>query len=247
MKGVYPILTGVLMALGSLTLGAAPGLAFCPVPNPPRVCTEFFRANAVFVGTVVYVTQKPGGDDFIEGWTYELKVKKKYKGIDKSIVEVFSSNDSARLPLRLGHTYLLFPETNDDGILQIYGCGNSDELPKANAAIRQIRHLIKHKSKKGSAGDIGGQVNTTYDYETGTPVEYFAGIIVTARAGKDSYRSMTDKYGSFHIRVPAGRYTVETSSSEWEVTPVDISYERPDNVEIEDGGCADLAFQARRR
>lgn len=207
-----------------------PALAFCLVPNPPRVCTEFFKASAVFIGTVTSVVEKKGEDDFIDGWVYKLNVKKNYRGLNKSSVEVFTANDSGRFPLEKDRTYLLFP-VEHGGALEIYGCGNSAELPKASAAIGQIEDVLRNQSQ-GSGGDIGGQIDR------------LAGINVVAKGKEASYQTSTDSQGSFHLHVPAGHYSVEAKSPDWAVSPVDISYERPDNVEIHNGGCADLASHA---
>ncbi len=211
-------------------LAPGPSFAFCPVPNPPRVCTEFFMAGAVFVGTVTSVTERMGQDDFIDGWVYKLDVKKNYRGISKSSVEVFTANDSGRFPLKKDHTYLLFPD-EDDGIFEIYGCGNRAELPEADAAIRQIDDLLRNESK-ASGGDIGGQVDAV------------SGIPVIAKGAKGNFQTVTDQHGTFHIHVPAGHYSVETKSSDWVVRPIDVSYQRPEQIEIHNGGCADLALHA---
>jgi hypothetical protein len=51
---------------GIAVVARGPALAFCPVPNPPRVCSEFFKASAVFVGTVTSVSEKIDQDGFID-------------------------------------------------------------------------------------------------------------------------------------------------------------------------------------
>lgn len=157
-------------------------------------------------------------------------MKQNYRGIDKSSVEVFTANNSGRFPLEKDRTYLLFPEKHD-GIFEIYGCGNGAELPEAEPAIRQIDNLIRDESK-ASGGDIGGQIDA------------IPGITVIAKDAKGSFQTVTDQHGRFHLHVPAGRYSVETKSSDWVVSPIDISYQRPEHIEIHNGGCADLAMHA---
>jgi hypothetical protein len=131
-------------------------LAFCPEPNPPRICTEFFKAAAIFVGTVISVTEKQGKDDLISGWTYRLNVNRSYPGATKSPIEVFSSKASGLFPLQKNHTYLLFP-IEHDGVLEIDGCGNGAESSEADRAIRQLDDLRRNQQIV-SGGDIGGRI-----------------------------------------------------------------------------------------
>jgi hypothetical protein len=228
-----------IFALTALVFEAQPALAFCPVPDPPRVCSEFFQASAVFAGTVISVSARSDTDGFIAGWTYLLKVKKDYRGQKTPFVKVFTANDSGRLPLTKGSTYILFPSLND-GTLQIYGCGNSVNVSQAKAqgVIRQLDNVIAHMNED-TGGDIGGQITTE-------PVQNLRGITMIATSDGRTYRAATNDDGIFHIHIPAGLYTVKSESNKWVVSPFDISWERPDHVEIHNGGCADLALHAFR-
>jgi len=234
-SGAFLMACAAFSAIWLLRSGSA--FAFCPDPNPPRVCTEFFEASAVFIGTVVSITEKPGEDDFIDGWFYRLNVTKTYRGAVKSTVEVFTANDSGRFTLEKDVTYLLFP-VEHNGIQEIYGCGNSAEISAATGTIRQLDKIIENR-KAASGGDIGGRVAS--DPGGNNPV---AGIKIVARAEGNTYAGMTAKDGRFHIHVPAGHYIVEGQSSDWRVSGKDISWDRPDDIEIHDGGCADLALHA---
>ena len=72
----------------------------------------------------------------------------------------------------------------------------------------------------------------------------YRGSLWSQKVRKGNFQTVTDQHGTFHIHVPAGHYSVETKSSDWVVRPIDVSYQRPEQIEIHNGGCADLALHA---
>lgn len=213
-------------------------MSFCQQPNPPRVCAEFFVADAVLTGKVISVRYLPQGlPGHDPGWLYGLKVLRMYRGPAQAVVKVYTENNSARLPLEKNRTYLLFAY-RADRILEIYGCGNSSGLSRAGAALKQIDEVLKHEESH-SGGNIGGRVELAEG-----KVADMAGIRVTAQGGSGIYHALTDSSGQFAVQVPAGTYSLRAESSAWNVSPYDLSFNRPDNVVIHDGGCAELQFLA---
>jgi hypothetical protein len=200
------------------------------------VCTEFFRSEVVLTGTVVSVREWPTAGANREGWFYRVRVTRSYRGAARRFVEVFTGDDSARLPLVNGHSYLLFARKYE-GRLTIDNCGNSVELSEAVESIHQIETVLENM-KSASGGDIGGRILV------GPGDARPAGIKVTAKRGNKKYTDITDETGSFRIHVPPGRYTVWPETSEWTVTPHDLSYDNEDHVVVARGGCAELQFMA---
>lgn len=92
-------------ALTSWLLLASCAYAACPLPHP-KVCAEFYKSRAVVIGTVVSEEAVDMGDT--DGWLYRLNVTRVFKGAVMDKLSVFTENASARLPLRVGLTYLLF-------------------------------------------------------------------------------------------------------------------------------------------
>ena len=209
--------------------------AVCRAPSP-RVCAEFFHSDAVFTGTVVSVQEWPKPEASPGGWFYRLKLTKSYRGPSPDLVEIFTGNDTGRFPLEKGKSYLIFAYKNN-GVLNIDNCGNSGELSKAGEAIQQIESLVSNM-KSASDGDIGGRV------VVGQKDASAAGITVTAKGGGKTYTGVTDEEGWFHIHVPAGKYVVWPETTQWIVTPYDLSYDNEDHVSIEPGSCAELQFLA---
>jgi hypothetical protein len=209
--------------------------AVCRLPHP-RVCSEFFHSDAVFTGTVISVRESPRGQASPEGWFYRLKLTKSYRGPSQDVIEIFTGNDTGRFPLEKGQSYLVFTYKRN-GILNIDNCGNSAELSKAGEVIRQIESVVANM-KSASGGDIGGRVVVS---QQGASVR---GITVTAKGGGKTYAGVTDDEGWFHIHVPSGKYIVWPETSQWVVTPYDLSYDNEDHVSIESGSCAELQFLA---
>jgi len=140
---------GVVVAL-ALFVGSAD--AVCLEPHP-KVSAEFFKSDAVFVGTVLTESTVPEKDEAYGGWVYRLRIKKTFRGLVGDTVEVFTENSSGRYPLVVGETYLLFADTSD-GRLTITNCGNSSLLSQSEDLIRQIRMI-----KETSGGEIEGQIS----------------------------------------------------------------------------------------
>ncbi len=228
-----------LEAIGLLVLFGTPGLAVCPQPHP-RVCAEFFKSSPVFVGTVVSKRTVPYEGDFLDGWIYRLRVHRLFRGPTGNFVEVFTENSSARFPLDVGQRYLLFAERYG-GRFVIDSCGNSGLLSQAGETIRQIEEL----EKATAGGEIAGRILAGYgEGYLERPIE---GVRVTARGEQKTYATVTDREGRFRIVVPPGKYTVQTESSHWTVSPFDLSYDDPSKIVIHNGGCADLLFLADPR
>lgn len=83
----------------------------------------------VLIGTVVSKNNLPDPDEpgFWSGTLYTLKTEAILKGNPSSSVQVFSPNDSGRLPLDKGTRYILFLH-QIGGQLTVNACGNSAKL-----------------------------------------------------------------------------------------------------------------------
>src|SRR6266566_2048824 len=213
--------------VASVLLPEPPVLAVCPQPQP-IICAEFFKSDAVLVGTVVSETAVPGEADFIEGWTYHVGVSRAFRGPTVPTIDLFTENDSGRLRLKVGRQYLLFANRRE-GKWAIGGCGNSRLLKDAQGLITQIDQV-----GKGSSGKIYGRI-VSLPSQIGV-----SGVEVVARGATDIYRAVSGADGSFHITVRPGKYSVVVESAQ--VSPYDLSYDDPSNFEVRKGGCAQLQF-----
>jgi hypothetical protein len=130
-----------------------------------------------------------------------LRVQRTFRGAPARFLVVYTENDNARFPLKVGERYLLFV-FRVQGRLEINGCGNSAPLSEAGAAISAIE-AIRHA---GPYGEIEGRVRTKDAEEAGIP-----GIRVIAQ-GDRSYSTATVQDGWFQMRVPPGTYKLIVQS-----------------------------------
>jgi hypothetical protein len=231
------------VVLGMVFLVSLPAGAICR--ENPHVCAEFFRSDAVFVGTVVSIRDLPDPEDSdtTGGFFYRLKVATVYRGPSQETIEVYTGNDSGRLPLKLHHTHLLFASTID-GRLAI-GCGgNSAELAEAGSALRSIQRLLKTMNS-ATGSDIWGRIRTPDPRARGIP-----GVRVIAEGEAHTYSVLSDRLGRFRIHVPPGKYAVRivpprTVAAHWTITPFELSYYDPKALIMVRGECAEITFMAR--
>lgn len=217
-----PVLA-TLAALSAVPLAEA----VCPKPAP-RVCAEFFDADAVFIGRVLDARTEPPRGNTHEGWTYRVRVSRRWRGAGRSDAMVFTENSSGRLPLEVGREYLLFASVTD-GRLEITHCGNSG--PVGDRADR-IEELERLRGAKGAV--IEGHVAARPDW-TGVPSIEFR-VLGEGR----TYTAVSGPDGWFRVPVPPGKYTVKAQTDD--VDPFDLSYDDPESLRLQRGECAELQF-----
>jgi hypothetical protein len=210
-------------------------LAVCPKPHPP-VCAEFFHSDAVFVGTVTSVrSQQEAGE---AGWVYVLTVARLFRGSAQPVMQVFTEDASERFPLDKGKSYVLFAHAFPGG-LEIDSCGNSVEFGQGASIVHDLERVLSGIKSGASEGYLNVRVVESSDTEAG-----IEGIPLAVRGDTTTYSAVTGKGGWFHLHLPADKYTVQPQTSTWTVSSYDLSYDRPDNVVIHGGGCAELQFLA---
>ncbi len=117
------------------------------VNGHPSIASEFQQSKAVVVATVIgskHVPETQEGD-FLDGTMYEVKVERRFKGIDSPTLDIFSENSSGRFEMTTGETYLLFLY-EDHGRLSVDNCGHSDLASKSTRAIQQVTRMAHRKN-----------------------------------------------------------------------------------------------------
>lgn len=219
----------LLAVLTFLLLLTFPAVAVCPKPDP-KVCAEFLKDDAVFVGIVVSERTVPPKGYFYDGWLYRLRVQRVFRGPVGEFIDVFTENSSARFRLEVGREYLLFAAWQDDRFV-VGNCGHSGLLSEATTTIREIEQV-----GETSDGVIEGHV------AGGTLSEGVPGIRVLIRGEDQTFSVVTDEDGWFRMTVRPGRYSVQVQSPQ--VRPYDLSYDNPNDFVVSRGGCAQLQFRA---
>lgn len=215
--------------------------AFVPVPRA-MACMLYFRSDAVFTGEVISVKENQhtdAGEKVVDGWFYTLKVLRSYRGADAPTIQVYTSNDSGRLPLTAGKKYLLFAE-KDEGTLTIADDDISGEIKVSKQALKGLERILARKA--GEGGDVFGRVTEEEfsDSEGG-----IGGIHVNVKGPAGSASAVTNKNGWFHVHVAAGDYSATASAPNLVFESQDIAWEDSDNFQVPDGGCAEIQIQAR--
>jgi alpha-glucosidase (family GH31 glycosyl hydrolase) len=95
--------------------------AICPDPEP-TTNIKFAESDSAFIGMVVskrnYQNKKDAKDDFVTGRYFRFKVQEMLRGTGGKFIEVYENNDSARMGLKVGHTYLVFAQKRRGDKLQ---------------------------------------------------------------------------------------------------------------------------------
>jgi hypothetical protein len=221
----------VFSVLALWLLAASSSHAACPLPHP-KVCAEFYKSEAVVIGTVASEEVVDMGD--VDGWVYRLNVTRVFRGAATDELSVFTENASARLPLRVGGTYLLFVHEYE-GILEITSCGNSVPVSEAAEKIKELEEIAK-----ASNGTIEGRVVSYLPAPRGG-WKGLEAVRVVATGENGVYSVVTDRDGWFHITVPTGTYRARAEGPPPTVC-LDLSYDDSDDLVIEKGGCGQLWF-----
>jgi hypothetical protein len=153
---------GFLLLVG----GSQTALAYCSEGLDYSVPAEFRRSDVVAVVRAEAVNwldenrkptklkpplalgDIPGGLDPYVGAYYSVRLERAYKGNPPSTFQIFSENTTARTPLVMGKSLLVFltrAKQNDEfqrvGDLTVDSCGNSALAAKAPKTIRLVGQL----------------------------------------------------------------------------------------------------------
>ncbi|SRR6266568_2502573 len=222
----------LLIGLLSLFLNPA-AFAYCK-PLPRLICAEYSNSGAVVTATLLK-KEHFSPPDKQDWFIYTLETTKVLKGnIDKKF-RVYEENSSGRAPFiwKKGESYPLFLNPGGDiHTWWIYGCGNSGPMRESDFILKVIGSL---ESRTG--GLIQGLVRVG---NSSAPMQH---LTVEIRSVDKSYKTITTREGKFQQRVQAGHYKVQVvrAGSSFKKDELD-SYEDPVDVNIENGGCAQVVM-----
>jgi hypothetical protein len=206
--------------------------AVCMNPQPRLVCAEYFKKQTVVVAGLVrsrYIV--PKNDDAMDYHLYTLQTERVLRGQINPRFRVYEENSSGRAGFdwKQGETYLLFLSyIKQDRGWELDGCGNSGPISRSAAVLKEI-------DKINAAGDGAGGMITG-------EVWFDPGVTVIAQGDAGRFHAISDKEGHFHVHVPAGVYSVRAGRRGVRFVANDLSYELPNRVRIENGGCAQIRF-----
>jgi hypothetical protein len=214
---------------------AQSAMPFCYVPHPRLVCAEYYASKAVVKATLVqtHAIHDNNEPEAVIANSYQLQVISVLRGDVGEAVRVYEGNDSERATFRWikGRTYLLFLSYSPtDKAWGLDGCVNSGPLNASRVALAKIEAIKRHPDR--------GIIQRIVSENSLSSV--LPGVGVEAR-GKDGLHSTkTNDMGAFQMRVPIGRYELHATQNGFSFNKADISYEDPNNIRIEAGGCAQV-------
>lgn len=108
---------------------------------------EFNESDAIIVGTVTGKEHVPDIDPtFYAGILYFLRVEQIIKGTQKLELRLFSENTTARFPMEIDKSYLVFARRDNDifkntNTYWVNSCGNSKPARDATRELGKLRAM----------------------------------------------------------------------------------------------------------
>lgn len=259
---------GVLIgsvALVAAILWATIRLATALTLEPhPRVCSEYFRDELVFSGTVVDEHKVYNADGFLLEIIYDLKPIDIFKAQTETDIpkrdrgtlnEVYSANfgdggkgrepivqvrtgvNSGGRYLDVGQSYLLFAGVYDETerFARIGGGGNSSLLSEAKDTVAEIRR-IQAESDRATTGNVRGWIFNYSDPKVNN-------VRFVATSEELEFEAFTDPEGWFYFDLPPGSYRITPEPSLNGLGPFDLSYDDPEDLLVKAGECNEVAFR----
>lgn len=237
------ILAVWMLALGWLGL-PAPGYA-CSCIMPKAPCEEFWRTDALFVGTVTAIKTVKNTDGY-SSRRVTLAISEALRGVTGNEVEVATGlgGGDCGYGFTRGEQYLVYAyrikekEEGASGLLSASICSRTRPLAEAGNDLAYVRSL--GKAKTGAA--LFGQVvllphEPRADAPQNTPLAH---LRVTITGTQREFTATTDEEGNYRLEgLPAGDYSVSLA------TPTEVATPAPVKITLPDKGCGEASFWLR--
>ena len=165
------------------------------------VCAAYWRADAVFAGQIVDITEVAKKSDHqIPTVMLHFLVEQPFRGVAGNRVDVQTLHGtSCDMKFEKGKRYLIYASRGEDSNQLFAGpCTRTTELENATDDLNYIRSVTQQEAKESILGRL---VRNRY--------EPLAGLKVTVQGGDQIFEVKTDEKGNFSVQVPApGNYTV---------------------------------------
>ena len=226
-------------------------MAICPFPEG-RTRTQFTRSEVVLIGTILSkrgINQegKPANDidpfGDAEYLCYRVKAEQIFRGTTKNEYEICEGNDSSRMGLQIGQTYLLLIEKEGNGML-LGACRDAinSRDPNYSQKIDEVKEVIWNVKAKED-GDILGFVGLT----EGNASHGLGGIHFAVKCKGIVRTVVSDKDGWFNLRVPSGLYSIEPIDSNYQIEVSIYSPDHPDRIDVQVAGGGEISFVAKTK
>jgi hypothetical protein len=232
----------------AVALAAIPAAAIVSDP-PSRVCTQYQRSDAVFIGDVLSETRDDSDEapiDYSISW--RVRVVERFKGALPRVVTIHTSNTSAREHLDVERRHIVFARRAHGGRLNISGGGNTRSGPQSVPIVDAIRRYI---ARPPAAPTIRGRVMALRAERLGTFLAGAGRMRLEFTNGRgEIVRGRSDAGGRFLQPLTPGTWRVRVAEPGWSSRTGDYSYQDIGRIPLGRSGCADvqiLATQVPRR
>ncbi len=201
------------------------------------VCQEYWKASAVFVGTVIdsKLVKTKRGDYEHHDRLVRLSVDEAFRGVEPGQIEVLTGLGEADcgFGFRQAQQYLVYA-IEFEGKLVTNICMRTKDIAKAAADLKYMRGL----RNAGSGGSIYGEVVGMQRNEGGGTDKQLIGETTVSINGPTTKEIKTDVKGEYRINaLPPGEYTVKVH------LPKGMTIrETEQKVTVSPGGCAVVSF-----
>jgi len=185
----------------------------CMTPGPP--CEEFWRANAVFAGRVISVTndtdnmnsKEPIQPDASKAVRVVFAVSEQFRGVSESRIEVRTGSRGPRIwvedsiDFRVGQAYLVYAYRQaSQAYLSTSECTRTSLIESAAEDLAYARSVATNKA---TGAQIFGKV---FSPRSQKPT---SGIPISLLLGQKSWKTKTNSEGDFVFTgMPVGDYQV---------------------------------------
>jgi hypothetical protein len=169
----------------------------CSYPLPP--CAEYWRAEAVFVGTVIEITPNLPATGHLPKHRIRFALERPYRGVKGSEVELTQHSTNCAFTFEKGGKYFVYAyRDREDNSLITSGCTGTHEFSPDSESLAYVHALAEGKSERAISGAILKQ-----------RTDPFAGAKVLIKGDGAKYETVSDKEGHFKVIVlKSGRYKV---------------------------------------
>lgn len=224
---------GMILLVGLL---GSQAVALCRVPQPRLVCAEYFHSRGVVIARLDGVTPVKDTYGGLSGAYYSMTVERELRGPVPRLFRIYEGNDTGRATFewKPGDSYLLFlREEGPNGSWMIDGCGNSGPSNGKLKALQQIEAIDAASDRVLIEGAVGGVSSSIPLAGVQVEVRGPGGVITAAETKFD---------GTFEIQVSPGTYQARAMEPGKTFVAADLTYEDPDALFLEGGGCAQVQF-----
>jgi hypothetical protein len=213
----------------------------CVASGPP--CEEFFRTDAVFVGTVRSISPIEGSGHHPQSANsrVRLTVDRAFRGIDGDVVELMTepSGGQCGYPFRVGERYVVYARRHEDKNLWASICSRTQPIGQADEDRRYFERL----PAAGSGGRIYGSVNNAMRLLSKHPLIYepVESVRILFQGPAGQYSAVSDHEGEYQITgLPSGEYAFKV------IVPAPFSQRYSEGkIQLRAPGCVQADFSLR--